>query len=509
MMHPGLPFIWAVPVFGSMLIASIWAFLAIDSDPLPKVSRTAMMPRSRHFSGTWVPIVLIVVKVAMVAVFLVLVAAGLFGTPMAGRNAATVVTWNIWWLGLVFAVFFLGSLWCAVCPWDAIAHGLVRRRLWRRAASDTSLGLRLPRALNNIWPAFALLVGLTWLELGAGITVDPYGTAVLALVMVVLATVSGAIFQRKAFCRAACPVGRTVGMYSQLSPVALRPIDPTVCAACTTLECYHGSESVDSCPTGLVMGRITQNSACLSCGNCVRSCPTHNVGWQLRSPAAELAHSAKPRWDEAWFMVGLLAVTVFHGMTMLPQWSGAMSALARAIGDSGQLLLSFTAGLVLCLGIVVGLYGLSVVATKRLLGARVSFKRVFSLLAFAALPLAFAYHLAHNLNHLSRETGSVGMVISDPFGSAPMETESAPAHAPGHGASSMLLSPGLLHAIQAGLMIAGLALAVRVVVTRGMSLVGESHSRLGAVDLLPVIAFVCLVTGANLWMLMQPMAMRM
>ncbi len=77
----------------------------------------------------------------------------------------------------------------------------------------------MPKQLRNVWPALLLFIGLTWLELGAGVTTSPYATALLALLMLVLATVSLSLFERKAFCRYFCPVGRTVGFYSQLAPV--------------------------------------------------------------------------------------------------------------------------------------------------------------------------------------------------------------------------------------------------------------------------------------------------
>ena len=169
------------------------------------------------------------------------------GTRIPERNIATVLTWNIWWTGLIISVFFLGSAWCAICPWDALATWLVRRRLWRRAHPNNSLNLTVPRPFRSVWPALILLIALTWLELGVGITIDPYATGLLALLMLVLATVSLAIYENKAFCRYLCPVGRTVGVYSQLAPVELRPIDNDICARCTSLECYHGNDTTEPC----------------------------------------------------------------------------------------------------------------------------------------------------------------------------------------------------------------------------------------------------------------------
>lgn len=506
MTHPGLPPAWGLAILVVMGLVSLWALLApaparLGSRALSLTRLPLVGARLRALATSHWP--LVGLKLLMVALFLLVVVAGLFGSPYPERNLATGLTWNLWWIGLIFSVFVLGTAWCAVCPWDALAQWLVRRRLWRRAPAETSLNLRVPRAFRNIWPALFLFIGLTWLELGVGITTNPYATALVALLMVVLATVSLALFERKAFCRYFCPVGRTVGAYSQLSPVELRPIDAQVCADCRTLDCYHGNEQIEPCPTWLVMGRLTQNNYCTSCGNCAQSCPHRNVAWRLRSPSVEALQGGRPHWDEAWFMVGLLALTAFHGITMMPFWETWMRGLARVIGDSGRLLWSFSIGLVSTLALVALLYGLAVWLTQRLARARLPYRRLFASLAFVTLPLAFAYHLAHNLNHLVRESAGFGELLRNPLGIGALPLTMAERHAR-H--LHMLISQDTLFALQAGLMTLGFLLAVQIVRYRGRPLIGSAG---GGWRLAPMLLFAVGVTAFHLWLLMQPMIMRM
>jgi polyferredoxin len=252
MTHPGLPDYWGFIIIGFMSMAIIWVL----ATPSPARMRHTVLslvnipfinkPVRSLIANRWI---LLSIKIVMVGFFLLIIIAGLFGTPIPERNIATVLTWNLWWSGLVFSVFFLGSAWCAVCPWDTLAQWLVRRKLWRRAEPNNSLNIKVPKGLANVWPALFMFIALTWLELGVGITTSPYATAAVSLLMVVLATASLAIYQRKAFCRYFCPVGRTVGYYSQLAPIELRPIDNETCANCKTLDCYHGNEEVEPCPT--------------------------------------------------------------------------------------------------------------------------------------------------------------------------------------------------------------------------------------------------------------------
>ncbi len=508
MTHPGLPWGWALAVWLFMLALTLHALRA----PGVTAARHWRYPLSRlPLAGVAIryllarPWPLEALKIISVALFLLVIVAGLAGTPIPERNLATALTWNLWWTGLIVSVFFLGSSWCAVCPWDTLADWLVKRRLWRRAPRERSLNLRVPAKLRNLFPALLLFIALSWLELGVGVTASPYATASIALLMLVLASVSLALFERKAFCRYFCPVGRTVGFYAQLAPVELRPLDAAVCGACTTLECYHGNAEVEPCPTHLVMGRITQNTYCTSCGHCVRSCPHKNVTWRLRPTAAEASQDARPHGDEAWFMLTLLALTLFHGLTMLPLWERWMRALADLIGDSGRLLWSFSLGLTLALALPLLAYALAVWLTQRVTRTELPFARLFTRLAFVALPLAFAYHLAHNLGHLIRENDNLVALLANPLGQGALPLSLAEKHAR-H--LHLLLPEGLLSALQAGLMMLGFYLAVCVIRRRGGGLPG-GHARGPGLRLLPMLAFALAVQAGGLWLLTQPMNVRM
>lgn len=504
MTHPGLPPAWGIVVCIFMFMLA----MRVVFTPVTPAGRSSYVPLVKlpllgklirfATAGHWP---LLILKLLMAGVFLLIIIAGLAGTRIPQRNIATVLTWNIWWTGLIISVFFLGSAWCAVCPWDAIATWLVRRRWWRRAHPNNSLNLRVPRLLRSVWPALFMLVALTWLELGIGITIDPHATALLALFIVVLATVSLAIYENKAFCRYFCPVGRTVGFYSQLAPVELRPIDTGICASCTTLECYHGNETVEPCPTHLVMGRLQQNTYCVSCGNCVQSCPDHNVAWRLRPQSVEAMQTARPHLDEAWFMLCLLALTGFHGLTMMPFFETWVKTLAFAIGDSGRLLTSFSIVLFLCLSIPVLIYSLLIAVTAKLASAETAFRKLFAGLAFSALPLAFAYHIAHNLSHLVRESDGLGEVIANPLGIGTQPLSMMEKHLR-H--LNLLLPQDILFALQAGLLLFGFWISLRVIQHRGGDLANTVGWRLA-----PMILFVTGITVYHLWLLMQPMIMRM
>lgn len=196
-------------------------------------------------------------------------------------------------------------------------------------------------------------------------------------------------------------------------------------------------------------------------------------------------------------MLSLLALTSFHGVTMMPFWEIWITGLARLIDDSATLLGSFTIGLLASLLVPVAMYGVAVGVTRKLAPEKTAFRRLFANLSFTVLPVAFAYHLAHNLSHLVREGGGVWAVIANPLGEGMLPLSTAEKHLR---ASDLLIPDTLLYALQAGLLLWGFWLAMIILQNRGAKLPGLA--------LLPVAIFVAVMTGFNLWLLAQDMIMR-
>jgi len=506
MVHPGLSLIWVVLVLFTM---AVMIFLMPG-----RVSKNLTHPRLSFqkisFLGTVTkkiitrPYVITVFRIVLSVIFLLVIATGLFGTAIAERNLATMLTWTLWWSGVVVSIFFIGSAWCAICPWDAIATWIVRQRLWRRGSESSSLNLKVPKYIRNIWPAITMFIGLTWLELGVGITTSPYATALLALLIVVLTTISLAVYERKAFCRYFCPVGRTIGAYSGIAPVALRPINKSTCESCKTLECYHGTDTVEPCPTHLLMGNLKQSNYCTSCGACTQSCPKQNINWQFHPVGYEVTYVARPQWDESWFILGLLSLTLFHGFTMMSYWENWMQQLAYLIGDSGRLLISFTIGMILAILIPIALYSLCI-SWLRKMSNHVEWRRLFSIMAFTALPLAFSYHLAHNLSHLVRESVGFLDVVVNPFGTGTLPLSVQELH---NRHLNPLVSDDIVFAFQSILLLFGFWLALKILRYRLSQLTSETINYSRWISA-PMIVFITSVSLLSLWLLMQPMIMRM
>ncbi len=505
MAHAGLPPVWTLTVLCAMALSAVWVYRRQPSAHAPSSAITDWRLRGAFsrwaLSSPWVQTAF---RLIVAAVFLVAIAAGLWGSDIPERNLATTLTWTIWWTGVIVVIYFVGTAWCAVCPWDSIASWLVRRRLWRRGSETSSLGLRVPRALRSVWPAIIMFVTLTWFELGWGITVDPYATAVLALLFIALATFSQLLFERKAFCRYFCSVGRTIGAYAELSPVSLRPLKTDVCASCKTLDCYHGTEEVEPCPTHLLMGTLHENRYCTSCGACTFSCPHENVTWRWQPRRVNEVGEQRLNSPEAWFILILVSLTLFHGLTMLNAWDELMRDLTAWINPAGgRILWAFSAGMLLSMLVPVALYAVAVRATQSLLPEERDFKRLFSFLALPLLPLAFSYHIAHNLTHLIRESRGFLQVLLNPFGVDALPLSMAEKH--GRHMNPML-PDDLTFALQAMLVAVGFYWALRIL-QRRINLVTRTPASWRQVS--PVLVVIVSVSLFTLWLMMQPMTIRM
>lgn len=436
------------------------------------------------------------------ALFGFLIYAGFAGDRVV--NITPILTWTIWWSGLIFLVLFLGKAWCFLCPWDFAATLLQSvGRLWGSRRPFT-LGVRWPAALRNIYLAVGLFILLTWLELGYQVTASPRATAALALVMVALAVVPALLFDKRAFCRYGCLVGRISGLYAMFAPVEVRAANPEICRSCQTRDCLRGNERAPACPTSLLLPAIKENTYCIQCGHCVRSCPSENVAFNVRPFAADLTRFSRPRTDESLLAVILLALTSFHGLTMTPFWDSANGAsvigwLRSTLGVGP--LAAFTAGMTAMLVILILFFWLLCHVTRRLTqDTNVSTHKLFLYFAYSLLPVALFYHLAHNAMHFFMEGQYLVPLLSDPLGAGANWFGTA-ALRPGP-----LLAAPVIWWLQVGLVLVGHIFGIVIAHHASRKLYAEPHQ--ATLALVPMLGGMVLYSWFSLWILHLDMNMR-
>lgn len=352
-------------------------------------------------------------------VFIFIIYAGLSGHYII--NIAPILTWTIWWSGLIFLVFVAGKAWCFICPWYFIAGCFVKLKFFGISEKPLTLGWKWPEKLKNIYPAILLFLLLTWFELGFNITSSPRLTAYFAIAILLLSAVPALLFEKKPYCRHACLVGRISGLYALFAPVEVRRREAVICAQCRTRDCFSGNSKGMPCPTSLCLANLEENTYCIMCSECIKSCPHDNAAVNIRPFGADLTDGFKGRNDEAYLAIVMLSMTYFHGITMTGAWRNdgegwSVISLFEGIFNNNYIL-NFSLGMFLMILLPAVIYGVAVFTSVKLSGKDFREFRGDSIkYAYALLPVALFYHLSHNIAHLLNEGQNIFTLLSDPLG---------------------------------------------------------------------------------------------
>jgi hypothetical protein len=501
MVHGGIPG-WMFGLGVGLIV--ILSFVIVEWRGL----REGEGPRINLTASVWMrkfirqPYFRFIFQAPILLIFMGTIFAGLTGNY--ARNIAPVMVWTIWWAGLIFAVAMFGNLWCFVCPWDALATLVERLSFWKRRPSG-SLGWTWPSWAQNVYPALILFVGVTWLELGFGVTNHPRLTAILGLAMALSAMAMALLFDRRVFCQSLCFVGRTSGMYSMFSPVEVRSGNPEACAKCKTLACMNGNKRGLPCPTGLNLRDLNDSMYCTNCTECFSSCPSVPV-LNIRPFGRDLSRVTPGRKDEAWLALVLFALTAFHGLSMTPVWQNFEPGSRDIVGTLreflGSHLLAFTLGMAVIMAIPILAHVITTwIASRWVEDQSQGYSKIFVAYSYSVLPVALFYHLAHNAMHLLMEGPDIIPLLSDPMG----------AGADWFGTASWEVAPIMAQQniwyLQVGLILVGHIFGVIVAhrISRGLF----SDPRDSIRSLVPMLVFMVSLSVLGLWLMSLDMNMRM
>ncbi|MHB1652915.1 MAG: cyclic nucleotide-binding domain-containing protein [Desulfitobacteriaceae bacterium] len=234
---------------------------------------------------------------ALILLFLLLVPS----TRMAG--VIFTLVWGLWWPALTVISPFLGRVWCTACPFSFIMEQVQKKWHWNRSVPD------ILKKYSYLAVTFLFLL-IFWVEIVSEMHSHPGSTAILLLVVLAAAVVTGVVFQRHAWCNYLCPLGGFVGMASIGALLEIRS-DAAVCLnKCTTADCYRGNGTIPGCPMSQHLPYMDNNLACKLCFNCVRSCPNGAVKFNLRIPAREIWHLVRVNQGYAVFIGVSLAILI-------------------------------------------------------------------------------------------------------------------------------------------------------------------------------------------------------
>ncbi|NQT11850.1 MAG: 4Fe-4S binding protein, partial [Planctomycetes bacterium] len=237
LLYAGLGLLVGVPVLG---LVSLRRPLQRDRAVTRRVAPTDgrdlfdCFPRLKRLAK-WRGLQFTCVATTMLLLYMVILTA-LFGTQMAGRNFAVMLTWVVWLFLLTAVLTPLGGrIWCLACPLPAVGEFFQRGALTAVRTGATcgtnnrffGLNRPWPKWLASDWPR---TIGfLTLGTFSIVLVAAPRTSGWLILGLLVLAAVMALIWQLRAFCRYVCPVSAFVGLYAKSAKLALRAADPAIC----------------------------------------------------------------------------------------------------------------------------------------------------------------------------------------------------------------------------------------------------------------------------------------
>ncbi len=230
--------------------------------------------------------------------FVLVVISGLFGPRDPASNIAVFLSWGLLWPAIVLSWFFVGRMWCGICPFPGLGVFLQRRGL--------SLNLKVPEFLQKrgVYISVFLLALIIWIEVVIGLDKSPVGTSLFVLTITAGAALFAVIFPGQSWCRHLCPLGRISGAAATLSITEFRA-DHAKCRVCKTFACKKGNENKRGCPVYLGAYSVQNNLHCLVCGHCLPLCDLDSPQLLLRNPYSELIRN-KGRYITCTYIVPFL-----------------------------------------------------------------------------------------------------------------------------------------------------------------------------------------------------------
>lgn len=311
-------------------------------------------------------------RLTALGLFLLTLAAALWGTGDPMMNLAPTLVWIIWWVGLSLLVALVGNVWPALDPWRTLFDGLdsVARRLGR--GKGIALGWRWPRSLG-VWPAVALLLAWSWLEVVYPIAAVPWRLGVMALAWTALSLCGMLCFGRPVWQQNGDVFAVYFATLGSMAPLAMSP-------------------PLTKRPQGLVLRRP---GAALITPDGPSPLPAGSVGFVIAMLSTVLFDGL--HGGNAWLLFERILRQLF------PQWMDVNGYFSGTMGLIGV-------WLAFCLA-----YGLTSFVTASITrsgSAALTARRFVPTL----VPIAVAYNLAHNFSSLLIQGQNAISLISDPLG---------------------------------------------------------------------------------------------
>jgi hypothetical protein len=388
--------------------------------------------------------IVLAVRAASIALFALVVIAGLIGNQSPFKNIAPTMVWVIGWVGLSFASALIGNIWAVLNPWDSLAR-LIERYHQRGNPKRSRSALLLSMPWLDAWPAVILFLLFAWCELIWDGSDRPRSVALALLAYSSVTWAGMLVFGRPQWLQRGEIFSIAFGLFSRFAPV----------------------EAVtDGQGTRLFLR-------------------PYAAGLLSRNPAS---------WALTCFILLLLATVTFDGILETPTWA-ALAVWIEPLGINSATLA--TLGLVsLPLGFL-GIYLATIALIFRLVPSLRSVGELAGWFITSFVPIAFAYDVAHNLSFLALGAQYLIPILSDPLGIG-WDLFGTKLYFIDTG----LVTASLMWYVAIAVIVGGHAVAVYLAHTQALRLFPDRAEALRSQT--PLVILMIAYTMMSLWILAQP-----
>ncbi|MFQ5914879.1 MAG: hypothetical protein ACE5JS_17060 [Nitrospinota bacterium] len=360
------------------------------------------------------------IRLLSVSLFILILAAGLFGNQDSLENIAPTLVWVLWWVGMAYVCALLGDVWALINPWRVLFSWSEALYL-RVTRKDFPTFIRPYPERLGYWPAVVLFLGYAWIEIVWHGGETPANIAILSLVYSVITWSGMIVFGKEEWLRRGEVFSVVFGLLARFAPMEMRGTNPATCASCPSEDC----------------GR--DGSECLNCYACLSRVDQGDWEWNLRPHAVGLLTNRPIHPSLMVFVVLMLSTVTFDGFTETPVWAAILNWFASAPFLRSFLLGLQSKGLDLLATIETAalvvfpiLFLLVYLIFSRLIAVAAGSKgrlqadavktegpsvgEIARFFVFSLIPIAIAYHLAHYLSFLLIAGQLAIPLASDPFG---------------------------------------------------------------------------------------------
>jgi len=248
------------------------------------------------------PKFLLTLKLSVFALFLYAMTYGFINT--SSENMITKgVFWNLFWpFFMVITLGTLGRVFCGICP-----HGFMGKYI-----TKFGLNKKMPKFLANPFIGLLVLFFAWWLVyyMYPSFYKTPLATALVFLVLTIIAMITFFVFEKMSYCKSFCPIGAVTNAFSKVGFTKLETYKDA-CSSCKTFDCAKAC-SYDLKP--FTFQKKNSMADCTLCMDCSSSCEA--VAFKVTKPSSSLLKKFKPRKSDVWALIlltGAISITMgFH-----------------------------------------------------------------------------------------------------------------------------------------------------------------------------------------------------